>query len=123
MKANELRFGSVVYFSNYEPVNESQIRRIGWIDLEQLSIDEHTERYLPIPLTADVLEKCGFDSVDRYDCRIGNITFKVSFGGTGLIWQYEHHCNPVSRQATLIYLHQLQNLYLDLTGEELTVNL
>lgn len=84
----------------------------------------------PIPLTPEILEKAGFvvegtGSVKKYT--------KLDFEGTGLVtdaedgvvsvwvqiwssWEYIDH-------KARLYLHQLQNLYFALTGEELNIEL
>jgi len=77
----------------------------------------------PIPLTPEILEKCGFDYIDMYSSLIGNLYFKITFGGNGLIFHYNHHCNPKNRQVSVLHLHQLQNLYYSLTGEELPIKI
>jgi hypothetical protein len=75
----------------------------------------------PIPLTEEILLKCGFErkmhgrhekSLRSY--RKNGNTFNVSHSG---IVYYGLKQKPV------LYLHQLQNLYFALTGEELNVEL
>jgi hypothetical protein len=70
----------------------------------------------PIPLTEELLLKCcGFEDVSEREC-----DYKYEKEGVcitdcfELLW-YE--------QTPLKYLHQIQNLYFALTGEELEINL
>ena len=70
----------------------------------------------PIPLTTEVLEMCGFEDKE-YTMELNGLTFswgsRVVATGLRSSWscdQYPH----------IKYLHQLQNLYFALTGEELT---
>lgn len=79
----------------------------------------------PIPLTPEILEKCGFDikinpiDGERTLYRKESISFyalkgKIQFERTEVIGNKITHIES---------LHQLQNLYFALTGEELTINL
>jgi hypothetical protein len=68
----------------------------------------------PIPLTPDILEKCGFDKGSRMWSK-GNFTLE---------WGNYSNCLQFPAGEWLIdvhYLHHLQNLFADLTGEELTI--
>lgn len=81
----------------------------------------------PIKLTPELLEKCGFEFY-----HIGHNDFGLVGGFTGakgiIINQYKDGIfgfdyGEEGNVTELIYLHQLQNLYFALTGEELTINL
>lgn len=77
-----------------------------------------------IPLTSEILEKCGFenDSYSNFRKSIGKENWLcVSFK--------DYACKEYSGTdfsdvdvADTLYLHQLQNLYFALTGQELTPN-
>jgi hypothetical protein len=123
MKANELRIGNWVNgeFANGE-LKPFQIFRIdGNDDCSGLE---------PIPLTPELLEKCGFvRSQDEDENSLtlvnGRKTFKWVEGNDGdyfLIYQTD--CGLDYNTAfELEHLHELQNLYFPLTGEELEINL
>jgi len=77
----------------------------------------------PIPLTPEILEKAGFvkDNTSQY----GGYCIGVGEGeqiriindkNIGWHWPMNGYCRPKTT-----YLHQLQNLYFALTGEELIV--
>ena len=71
----------------------------------------------PIPLTEEILLKCGFVSnsyQDRYENEVIHIECNKTRGYTDL-W--------IERMPHIKYLHQLQNLYWCLCGKELEVNL
>jgi len=110
--ANELRIGNWVEIDQYG--NTRNIIRIN----SGSDIDQVVKlRPSPIPLTPEILEKCGFDKEgDTYKIVTKNLDycFKISFTGSGYFSQ-----NAIAKQPTL-YLHQLQNLYWCLCGEELT---
>jgi hypothetical protein len=72
----------------------------------------------PIPLTTEILEKCGFerDTVTKTEVyRFPKLSLM-----RGLDNEYRFFD---IKSAPIKYLHQLQNLYFALTGEELTINL
>jgi len=76
----------------------------------------------PIPLTEETLLKCGFNRLGS----IKNVHRKITDGKTMYLYKYgddfdwqfgDHHL------CTLKHLHQLQNIYFALTGEELNIQL
>ena len=78
----------------------------------------------PIPLTDEILcDWCGFksDHPAYYYIFIEDDKFHVYYNNSGL-----HRYDVKYRYAYLKeikYLHELQNLYFALTGEELTINI
>jgi len=111
MKVTELRIGNL-YF--HEPTNDYDEVRKNTFDL----IERNPECYKPIPLTEEWLIKFGFednqkvkgvkyiDGVIAIDC--------IRYGKGWCLANDEYHPN-------IKYVHQLQNLYFALTGEELTI--
>jgi len=89
------------------------------------------ENYSPIPLSPEILEKCGFvfrnftypdgSKADLYSYKIFQITIYYTGDGFGLSWILAGSQSCCGLQ--LLYLHQLQNLIHALTGEELNINL
>jgi hypothetical protein len=79
------------------------INKVGEVDFKDIS---------PIPLTPEILEKCGFVLMEGswynllYIDPVGAGRFKCLYS-----------------VPYLDYLHQLQNLYFALTGKELEINL
>jgi hypothetical protein len=80
----------------------------------------------PIPLTADTILKCGFKLLPETET-----LFYIKFEDLELTinivngkWYIEDEFSQIHRRNHPIkYLHQLQNLYFALTGEELKINL
>lgn len=80
-----------------------------------------------VPLTPELLVKCGFSIVKtrllwktELKYSNGRITFNSDLSETSICYKFLNqgvYCTPVK------YLHQLQNLYLALTGKELTLTL
>jgi len=107
-------------------------------------INGHEEsRVAPIPLTEDILLKCGFEKGinDDYDiiydfdesgvyyCDQITITYNTFDCCIYILQQFsdendEVHCNNSAKIARDIkYLHDLQNLFYDLTKTELNIQL
>ena len=122
IKANELRIGNIVYY--IYPEEDAGGNIIG--HREEFTItskyiqhaEDHPDMYHSIPLTEEWLERMGFKQGGIRDYVIDMPNNNCleweradnSFSFCGVCLPY----NPV-------YVHQLQNLYFALTGEELTV--
>jgi len=105
MKENELRVGVYIYYC--EEVFE--------VDAECIKMhmgDDLDDAYRPIPLTEEWLLKFGFEITDNFQTKDRFQTHKQD----GFFW-FEYGYIVVE----LNYVHQLQNLYFALTGEELTI--
>jgi hypothetical protein len=78
----------------------------------------------PIPLTPEILEKCGIELKDgnyKIDLSIGDLYFNENDGiSFAVTVGYEY---SETQMEHIKYLHQLQNLYFSLEGEELKVTL
>lgn len=140
IKANELRIGNwvevyavVISGSWYDAdgnrhgqdkITEPTINRkqIGVGDLNViLSSQAGLATYRPIPLTPEILEKCGFDWSIYYQA------FHKEYFEFDITECYPKGYALTTFKRGLIiapniqYLHQLQNLYYSLTGEELEI--
>jgi hypothetical protein len=114
MKANELRIGNWVQFRHTEkPV------RITLGDFVREYNDEHLEDYEPIPLTEEWLIKFGFD-FDGY-CSYWKSEIELTKDTMDEHFQSFNNVGSGLCQKEIKYVHQLQNLYFALTGEELTI--
>jgi hypothetical protein len=125
IQANELRIGN--WFCN----QKNQPQQVEFFTLEYLCNDNFSphDAVNPILITPEILEKCGFDW-DNYSGK-----FNLDIKGMGSI----DCCNYLTDKTMLVYagtdmdcafttqpilyLHQLQNLYFALTGEELNYQL
>jgi len=116
MEANELRIGNYVY-CNFTTNQPDKIYKINCVDFDIINTkDGNMENYKPIPLTEDILLECGFE----FD---GLFYSKGKFV-LGNIDNYYFLCIDRSTPFKHFqYIHQLQNLYFALTGNELTVTL
>ena len=115
MKASELRIGNWVEIDQYG--NTRNIIRIdSGSDIDQVV----KLRPSPIPLTPEILEKCGFEmmhltSVKRWFNK-DHIFYLQLEKRKYFLYGYKFYPNGITS------LHQLQNLCYALTGEELIYN-
>lgn len=80
------------------------------------------ERFNPIHLTPEILVKCGFEKDEWNWFMLENETmFSIGFGNELFISINDDEY--VQSYYDYKYLHQLQNLYFSLTGEELNIQL
>jgi hypothetical protein len=127
MNTTELRIGNLVNLM----LNHEDFKTIR-VDVTDLINISHGGVYEPIPLTEEFLLKFGFEYINRHDNNF--ITFQD--------WTHNYflQCDAKKRDNKYLildnclndlrsfsmvdieYVHQLQNLYFALTGEELKLN-
>lgn len=130
VQASELRIGNWLtpkdeYYNQFHGPAKVTSIRTGEDDDFRITMDYHYpgKWFEPIPIAPEILEKCGFtnrSSGTDYAFELGNFIvggegrklYPAFWGDIGL--------EPIGRE--LLYLHQLQNLYHALTGEELVLN-
>jgi len=118
MKANELRIGNLVKTDN----STKNYTDIEIVDLEILKeIIDGSEFYNSIPITEEWLLKFGFAKQCDYlyfDFENGNISFNDEIKN-GISLCIGTYCSSGSAFENIKHVHQLQNLFFALTGEEL----
>ncbi len=109
---NELRVGNWGIRNGYE--------RFG----AYMFASEENKYFNPIPLTADVLDQCGFEEIgtgENPDTGESETVYNKGdiylSGINGTIY-----LKIGMARFAVPSLHRLQNLYFDLTGEELTIS-
>jgi hypothetical protein len=126
MKSNELRIGNWIDCGTY--VNKghwSKFERIKITSGSQLNV---TDNLKPISITPEILEKAGFKKLQLMYEKVlekgmnGNDKLAIDLEGICLLIGYSYD-EAVTVQSKIKYLHQLQNLYFALTGEELAIEL
>lgn len=109
MKANELRIGNLIMW------NDTQTK----VTPEHLTmlLGKHSFRAAGVPLTKEWIEKFGFVDEDNktWQNEIALYPAHITVGGYNYNASFFEHHNLINVQ----YVHQLQNLYYALTGEEL----
>lgn len=112
MNAHELRIGNYI-------LKNDKLHYCSWMtirDIKTQSIEED-DKFEPIPLTEEWLLKFGFEINETYCSKKINKTneFNIMFFDDGwLLCDCDIHCK-------IKYVHQLQNLFWILCGEELTI--
>jgi hypothetical protein len=121
MKANELRIGNILMFTDF-PTREERVICGYDIAFAEKEPDWLDAFWTPIPLTDEWLLRFGFEKRDfPFNQRWVFNDFKIEHQGINfayVLWsqsaphltQFIGHCQ---------YVHQLQNLYFALTGQEL----
>ena len=115
MKASELRICNLIF------THKEEIIVVKDIDIEGLILFKEDQNIFdfkckPIPLTEERLLKFGFEKDTRDRVMFMFKNFKISIESESFI-----HYSMYSNHAKIKYVHQLQNLYFALTGEELTI--
>lgn len=123
MKTTELRIGNKATFLDkivtIEALSGDLVSVSGFERNKFTPIFQNHNGLKPIKLTEEILLKCGFvkDEFDNWEneTRLG-LYKPEEFDGYLSVWGESTvgECN---------YLHQLQNLYYALTGQELEINL
>ena len=109
MKAAELRIGNWVMYSSKIKVNENKIRECV----------DHPDRFAPISLTEEWLERFGIMQNTWFEDGSYMIKEDRGFG-----WEMYVRNAVKTKRISFAYfkhVHQLQNLYFALTGQELTI--
>ena len=124
MRANELRIGNYVNLMlNHE---DYETLTITTKDLEY--IEKNQGDYQPIPLTEEWLLKFGFVKINhQMSLNDSSMTYHYELNGDDRHWQLYFDGRVFSINESKLrlflhhnkYLHQLQNLYFAVTGEEL----
>ena len=133
MKASELRIGNYVNVPNYEQCpfridafehcSEKFIKVAQEVKLNGFEVHPITwygDNLQPIPLTVEWLLKFGFEKSGLWTYVIelqGNLKLVYYLGEKGWSIGFKSY----SDFSNLYYVHQLQNLYFALIGEELTI--
>lgn len=118
--AQELRIGNLIFIDNefqtitgiYNQLGDND--KVNYYVQNKEFLDVNIEDIEPIPLTPEILEKCGFENFgDNFrlnDFVIDYIGFQYRIMGNG-------------RTIVLTSLHHLQNCYYFNTGQELDIKL
>jgi hypothetical protein len=129
LSAEELRIGNLCHYhvvdKLYDPPEYDIVNTIDYDDIRILYKYEDGG-FKPIPLTEEWLLKFGFEGKISEVSNCGNfyLRYNAEYGRHGMaIWhQKGAWCFSHTNQFTMLrYVHQLQNLYFALTGEELQI--
>jgi hypothetical protein len=117
MKTNELRIGNWV--------EHNQPKRGYYTTVQESTFSVNVEKlFKPIPITEEWLLKFGFEK--KYDTfefnglNVDGCVVHFSFDKWASEYEIEN-CDYTEVPSDIQHVHQLQNLYFALTGEELTI--
>lgn len=118
---HELRIGNLVYAYPFRIIKVSEITNLKSVlnegdESEEPFADEELDG---IPLTPEILEKCGFRKVVGWYENI-EMYGAFEFTNDGCFELSDGEDRPICK---IRFVHQLQNLYFTLTGIELEINL
>ena len=131
MKANELRIGNLVYWDIPQKKNVVHIISAilpNTLHTQPISLGKHKD-YNPIPLTEEWLLKFGFELkeesfqdtlLDTFMFHKDNIVDVEFSDKHKLLYWHDNYTNVYHQEIKQV--HQLQNLYFALRGEELTID-
>lgn len=133
--ANELRLNNIVLYKG-SPIIVKGLRHNDISDVEFERYDKYQsyddyaidiEDIEHLPLTTEILEKCGFkDEWSGYCIQVNTGWLYINLERQSTRIEVAHHSEPIDVTLELPfiqYLHQLQNLFFTLTGEELSISL
>lgn len=125
MKANELRIGNVIQLingSNRMVLGVSMDNVTGLTDIstypeDKSQIDTKPSKYYqPIPITEEWLVKLGFTKQDEITFVLDDELIQIYKG------EFYYSLSITAKDSRFIgFVHQLQNIYFVMTGEELTI--
>jgi hypothetical protein len=133
IQANELRIGNwfsyiskhgvwTTAYDKVESIHEKGINIYADSDYGCSIIEpDFTFDYIqPIPITPEILEKAGFEvSIDEYEI----FDYVYLIHGMDKRFYLWFGIGEYPTETFIQYVHQLQNLYFALTGEELNIKL
>lgn len=119
MKATELRIGNLIEYKIADELDERkewwEVSKVDFQDLTWLDSNPEDANFRPIKLTEEWLLKFGFVKKEIGYSKLTEMEqcFLISFGKHTSV-------NGIKFNNEIKTVHQLQNLYFALTGEELT---
>lgn len=129
MKAKDLRIGNLLHNHNKEVVAISCYDIVDFKNMEdKLHHDPRRKDWKPIEITVEWFDRFGFVFLPHgFHFAIPGTKINESGADRYMVWfdQYKREFNLVwngAQIAKLKYIHQLQNLYFNLKGDELAVS-
>ena len=129
MKATELRIGNLIEYKIEDELDERkewwEISKVDFQDLTWLDSNPEDADFRPIKITEEWLLKFGFEDITGVDYILHiDVDFKLILIPADAFYPQIDKADDVGWSSISLnkieYIHQLQNLYFSLTGEELT---
>lgn len=119
IKANEIRLGNWV--SEQGPDGKIHYFQMSIDFLEALEAEPGL--FDPIPLTPEILEKCGFEEWAKGNWKLPEVLCLNGWSNKFNYYEPYQVLSTYTGNVYLQYVHQLQNLYFALTGEEISIDM
>ena len=116
MNAQELRIGNYINWANRK--SDARILNLADFNIVCESLNNNEPYFKPIPLTEEWLLKFGFE---KRGIRFNKNGLLLWLDMGRFVFALFESDSKIERNTLLISVHQLQNLYFALTGEELTI--
>ena len=129
MKATELRIGNLIEYKIEDELEERkewwEVSKVDFQDLTWLDSNPEDDDFRPIKITEEWLLKFGFEDITGVDYILHiDVDFKLILIPADAFYPQIDKADDVGWSSISLnkieYIHQLQNLYFALTGEELT---
>ena len=129
MKATELRIGNLIEYKIEDKLDERkewwEVSKVDFQDLTWLDSNPEDAYFRPIKITEEWLLKFGFEDITGVDYILHiDVDFKLILIPADAFYPQIDKADDVGWGSISLnkieYIHQLQNLYFTLTGEELT---
>jgi hypothetical protein len=122
MQSKDLRIGNLVSMGEYgiQPVSSYNIYQLSLMETGT-NVADYYKLIKPIEIDVQTLEKYGFSQCENeywYELNIPKLGLKI-YVNLYCRFNIEYKDEMVVIRECCYYLHQLQNLYFALTGEEL----
>lgn len=123
MKASELRKGNLLLGSEDQVVIVECINRDGSVGIvgnaSRFGVESDVPCLIPIPLTEEWLDRTVFEKAHTtglYGFSANGFRYCIDLNNKSINFDYSEY---VGLFANIEFVHQIQNLYFALTGEEL----
>ena len=123
MKATELRIGNLVEKSLKSGNGRKVFDKIRISDINHIYEKDGSFNYEPIPLTEEILLKCGFYKTGISELYYPTDTINISWVENDPTVIEINDENIYCYIVNCEYLHILQNVFFALKGQELEINL
>lgn len=137
VKANELRIGNLLKYTNYEKLKEDRRGKVFEVipdDIQFLTEVDSCDYIEPIPLTEEWLVRLGleyeYDTMESFkgkkyaketDEQKHYCIFRNAEEISYFVFNFSSYMAYSHRIKTVKYVHELQNIFHAITGEELTI--
>jgi len=122
--------GNYAYFlgkiKRIEGVTERLRPDCGYFHIEGFKAPQKGIHVSPIKITEEIMLKCEAywdDVLDEKDALVIDVTENIRIGWCGYLFLLIEGYTIQINNANSEYVHQLQNIYADLSGKELKLNL